>query len=80
MQSHYINIAFTEFPDIKDSVKTGQPYYWADLSLHKSYKVINDYEKTLSSGETKHFILIVSDAGHFVEVPIGDNIKINFIG
>lgn len=73
------NITFLEFPSVSDSVKAGEPYYWQGLELHQSYKVINDYEKIKSNGTSEHFLLILTKDHKLHEIPVRDNIKVNFI-
>lgn len=76
---YYLMVHFTEFPPISESVKAQEPYYWQGLDTKHSYKVVNDYEKVKENGKSEHFLLIINFDGHFQEVPVRDNIKVNFI-
>lgn len=74
-----VNIVFLYFPPVSDSVKAGEPYYWQDLELHHSYKVVSDYEKIKSNGTSEHFLLILNKNHKLQEIPLRDNIKVNFV-
>ena len=70
-------VRFDSFPDISESVKTHQPYYWENLQLNHNYKVVSDYEK-LIDGKSVHFLLIVNQDRRLQEIPVRDNILVNF--
>lgn len=77
---YIMTISFIELPDIADSIKNNEPYYWETLELHKAYKVISDYEKVKSNGKSEHFLLIANKDNKLVEVPMRNNIKVTFVG
>lgn len=78
MKSYFI-IHFLEFPPISESVKNHEPYYWNGLELKHAYKVISDYEKIKGDGTSEHFLLLVNNEGGLQEVPLRNNIKVNFV-
>ena len=74
-----LSITFTGFPPVSESVKAQEPYYWESLELHHSYKVVSDYEKLKSNGQYEHFLLIINKDHNLIEVPVRNNIKVNYI-
>lgn len=78
MHATIFNIAFTNFPTISESIKSGEPYYWDGLELHHTYRVVSDYEKFINN-KYQHFLLIINKDHKLQEIPVRDNIKVNFI-